>query len=331
LAGTLLRLTVAVATVSLIASPVAFGAVAGGFNVRPAHVDPTNPATRAYFIENLAPGQVGRDTVIVDVAGSQSVDLWAYPVDGLTGVTSGDVYSNRTDPLRRAGRWISRPLTEIHVPAHSQRAISFEVRVPATAAPGDHLAGLALENAHPQRSPGRFSVTGVIRAVIGMEIEAPGPASQQIKLRRMALVALPGTQVPSVVVTLGDAGRKLCKPHLSVSLSGNGSALTVQRQLDTVLPGDYIPFPLPWPRALAAGSYRATATASGCGRQATLHSVLHLARGLNGSPSTPDPKHASSGGFPWWLLILVAAGGVLGGLALSRFRDRRAGVADASG
>jgi hypothetical protein len=320
------RLAVALAAASLLLPSAALGAGIGGFSVRPGEVNPANPATRAYFVQTVAPGGSFTAHVVVAVAGSQAVDLRVYRVDGLTGTTSGAVYSDRRDRVRRAGRWVRPTVSRVLVAPHSQRAIAFTVHVPRSATPGDHLAGLAFEGAHPRRSAGKFSVTEVIRAVVGIEIEVPGPSRQQIRLKGMALQALPGTRIPSVVVSLGDSGGKLCKPYLSVSLAGAGSRqLKVQRQLDTILPGDYIPFPLPWPRPLAAGSYTANAQASRCGRTATMHAVVRLGGRLPGTTANPYPRSAAvapHGGMPFWLLPLVAIGGVAAGVLLTRRRVR---------
>lgn len=324
-----LGLAVALATASLAFCGATLAAGIGGFSVRPGDINPANPATRAYFVHTVAAGGSFTDHVVVDAPGSQAVDLRVYPVDGLTGTTSGAVYSNRQDPLRRDGIWVRPARSRVVVGAHREALVGFTVHVPASARPGDHLAGLAFEGAHPQTSKGKFSVTEVIRAVVGIEVQVPGPSSQQVSLRGMALQALPGTRIPSVVVSLGDAGQKLCKPRLSVSLAGLGRQLNVQRQLDTILPGDYIPFPLPWPRPLAAGSYSATARASGCGRAATLNTVVRLGSKLSGTTGNPNAANPAtrggSGGTTWWPFVLVGIAGVLVGVLLSRRRDRSRG------
>src|SRR2546428_4222654 len=83
------RLAVAFAAASLLLPSTALGAGIGGFSVRPGDVNPTNPATRAYFIHTVAPGGSFTEHVVVEVAGSQALDLRVYAVDGLAGTTSG--------------------------------------------------------------------------------------------------------------------------------------------------------------------------------------------------------------------------------------------------
>lgn len=327
-----LALSFALAVAFAAASVFPGGAVAGpgigGFGVRPAHANPNNPATRAYFVRSVPTGGSFTDQVVVTNSASRPVRLRVYAVDGLTGVTSGAVYSNRNDKLHKAGLWVTPAVSLVRVDARSQALVPFEVRVPSSASPGDHLAGLAFENTSRQRSGGRFSVTEIVRAVIGIEIQVPGSAFAQVQLRGASLKALPGTQIPSVIVNLGDSGLRLCKPVLAVALAGSGGRQpVVRRALDTILPGDYIPFPLPWPRPLRSGIYRASVTASGCGHGVRTSAVARLGSSLSGTTAHPGFITAGkAGGTPWWLIPLVALAGIAAGvfltLRLSRGRPR---------
>lgn len=315
-----LALAAAIAAASCVLSGVASAATIGGFSVRPSHFNPNDPATRAYFIETAKPGQTISDTVVVNNTGPTTIQLRVYPVDGLTGATSGAVYSDAHDPLTKAGRWVTPSVNFLTVPAGGSRVVSFAVQVPAGTSPGDHLAGIAAENAHPQRSPGRFSITEIVRTVVGILVEVPGAAHAQAALTGMHLAALPGTKVPSVVVQLGNSGLKLCKPEVAVTLAGaQGVQPTVTRQLDTVLPGDSIPYPLPWPRPLASGSYASSATVTGCGTPVTYRELTRLGGSLSGTAANPNGLSLGStrgGANASWMAVAAVAGlGLLIGLA----------------
>ncbi len=305
-----LALAAAFAAASCMLPGIAAAASIGGFSVRPSHFDPNNPATRAYFIETARPGQTIDDQVVVNNTGPTSIQLRVYPVDGLTGATSGAVYSDSQDPLRKAGRWVTPAVNFLTVPGGASRTIGFAVTVPAGTSPGDHLAGLAVQNAHPQRSAGRFSITEVVRAVVGILMEVPGTAHPQGALSGLRLSALPGTQVPAVIVTLGNAGLRLCKPTLAVTLAGaHGLQPTITRTLDTVLPGDTIPYPFPWPRALQAGSYAASATVTDCGTPVTYRVLTRLGGGLSGTAANPNGVGlGATRGNSAAVMVAVAAG-----------------------
>ena len=316
------------AVVWLMLPAAASAATIGGFSVRPATFNPRVPATRAYFEPVIRAGAVYSGHVIVTNAGAAPVELRVDPVDGVTAVTSGAVYTNRQVPLRAAGRWVKPATPEVTVPAAGHTSVGFSVDVPAGAVPGNHLAGLAFQDAHPLHSGGRFSITEVIRAVVGISIVVPGPAAPQIQLRHISLRALPGTQVPAALITLVDAGRKLCKPTLVVSLSKSGQRdQTVRRRLDTLLPGNVIPFPFEWPKPLGAGAYRASVSATGCGAEQHLGAVVGLGKKLTGTTVDPQslsaPRPASGGGIPLPLVLLIGLGGIaLGSGAALRYGRR---------
>lgn len=315
-----LALAAAIAAASCVLPGVASAATIGGFSMRPAHFDAANPATRAYFIDTVRPGQTRDDQVVVNNTGPTKIQLRIYPVDGLTGTTSGAVYGDASDVLRKAGRWVTPEVNFLTVPPGASRRVGFAIQVPAGASPGDHLAGIAAENAHPQRSPGRFSITEVVRTVVGIEVEVPGPAHPQAAVHGITLSALPGTKVPAVIVSLGNAGLKLCKPTLAVTLAGPGGVEpTVTRQLDTVLPGDTIPYPLPWPRPLSAGNYASSATMTGCGAAVTFRTISRLGGGLSGTAANPNGLSIGAtrtgAAASWWVVGAAAGGGLLIGLA----------------
>lgn len=317
------RLAALLAVAGVACPAAAAGSSIGGFSARPAHFDPAVPATRAYFIRSARRGSGFTDQVVVVNSASAPVTLLVYAVDGLTGVTSGAVYGNRADPVRRAGRWVKPSVGRISVRAGGRVSIPFSVRVPGTATPGDHLAGLALQNAHPHKSGGRFSITEIVRVVVGVEVKVPGPAQPQIALRHLSIAPLPGTTDPALVVSLADVGRRLCRPRLGITLSGPGGAQRMVRQLDTILPGDAIAYPFPWPRALASGSYHAIVNATGCGAPAKLSASARLGRrlartGVLSAAVTQPP--ATSSGIGWWALMLVGVAGVATGAVVTRGR-----------
>ena len=304
-----LALAAALAAASSVSATAAWATTFGGFSVRPAHFDPSNPATRAYFIVSAKPGQTVHDAVVVTNTGTSAIELRVYGADGLTGVTSGAVYSNAQVPLRKAGRWVVAQENLIALAKGQSTTVPFSVAVPAGTSPGDHLAGIALQNARPQKTPGRFSITEVLRTVVGILVEVPGPAHAQATLSGISLQALAGTKVPAAVVELGNSGLKLCKPILAVTLStSKGLKSAVTQHLDTVLPGDTIPYPLAWPHALQAGTYPASATASGCGAPVTFRTVAHLGGELAGTKTNPNAIGIKTGAGSSSSAAIAAAG-----------------------
>ena len=122
--------TGAVAAIGLsVAVASASAASICGFGVRPAHADPSNPATRAYFIIHARGGSTRQDAVIVTNGGMKPLVLEVDPVDGLTGVTSGVVYANRGVPVHGAGAWVTPTERRVTVAPRSSTPVDFTVTV----------------------------------------------------------------------------------------------------------------------------------------------------------------------------------------------------------
>jgi hypothetical protein len=307
----------------------------GSFSVRPGQSNPAEPVTRAYFKPIVKPGRSISQTVIVSNAGTSAIRLLVYAVDGLTGQTTGTVYGDRSDRLRKAGLWVKVGVSQIAVPAGQQVSVPFTVHVPPRAEAGDHVAGIAFEGADPTTSGGHFQIKVIIREVVGIQIRVPGRAFPRLTLGAVALKALPGTSVASVVVGLGNRGRALCKPMLAVSLKGPaGYHRSVVRALDTVLPGDTVAFPLPWPGRLQDGSYAASTSASCPGQRVARLATVLLGKPLGRVAETHRTGSTTRTGIPVWLLSMVALGGLGMGIALTQVRmarRHRAALAAAGG
>jgi hypothetical protein len=329
-------LVVTATALTLAVGPVsASAATIGGFGVRPATFSRSNLATRAYFIISAAGGGVRHEAVVVSNDNTAPLVLDVDPVDGLTGVTSGVVYGNRGVALGGAGAWVTPERRQVTVAPRSSIDVGFVVRVPRHAAAGDHLAGIAFEAIHPKRSGGNFAVTVIVRTVVGIEIQVPGHATRHLRLLSLSLAPLPGTTVPSAVVTLEDDGHRLCHPELALAITGKAGTTTVSQKLGTILPGDRIAYPFRWPGALDQGSYGVRATGADCGPRVAIHTIATYslttpATAAQGSSKTVAPSaplaSTTSNSWSWWVYALVALGGMLAGGVLVRFVSRRRGA-----
>jgi hypothetical protein len=307
----------------------------GGFSAVPETFSASEPITRSYFRPHIAAGGSVREEALLRNSSAHSMTILIYPVEGLTGSTSGAVYSSRGAALHGPGRWVTPAIAELTLAPGKQRRLPFTVRVPRGTQPGDHLAGIAFQNATPTRSRGRFSITEIVRIVIGIEVIVPGPAAAQIVLEGAALGPLGGTGRPAVIMKLRNSGRLLCAPRLRVALRGPEGQLSapVSRQLEAILPGDAIPYPLPWNRPLGAGSYGVVASASGCGHPAAISTPASLSGPLGGGANAPFAATARAS--IAWALIAAGCGAaaalaLLLLLALRRRERKRVAVLDVS-
>ncbi|HZQ85599.1 MAG TPA: hypothetical protein VFA83_12210 [Acidimicrobiales bacterium] len=301
------------------------------FSASPATSDPNDPLTRSYFRPVATPGSTVAEGAVVTDTGDTPVDLYVYAVDGLTGATSGTVYANHSDPRQKAGAWLTPGTSMLTLQPHQRQLVLFRIDVPATATPGDHVAGIAFENAHPTTGGG-LAVTEIIREVIGVQVRVPGPGEFHLKLSGIHFAVPPDAAAASVVVRLGDDGNRLGQPKLAITLHGPaGFTDTLTRQLDTLLPGDTIDYPIAWPRPLPAGPYTVDVTQVGV-PDVSLSAPANLSTAQPGLPKVPatappaqspaappaHPKpaqhgHDSSAG--WMVFALVVAGGLVTGVA----------------
>ena len=113
----------------------------------------------------------------------------------------------------------------------------------------------------------------------------------------------------------------------------DGYRKTVDRQLDTLLPGDTIAYPLVWPDTLKPGDYSiAIKGGDGVTHQGSAHlsaalsgaEVLGATEGSGRPGQTPASSRSRPSGskFPSWVLPIVAVAGVGGGVVIGR-RGRR--------
>ena len=320
----------AVAAVVLLL-PVASGYAADrtGFGLRPAHSDPKDPATRAYFKRSLKPGDSFSDQVLVSNNNATPMEFLVYPVDGVTGSSSGALYANRQDPLDKAGAWVKTEVDRVTVDPHADKLVGFSVHIPDDATPGDHLAGVAFESANPETSQGQFAVTRVLRGVTGILLRVDGPLIRpfQLQIGDLGLrPAPPGTKTSGVTMQLSNHGQLFGKPYINVTMDGPaGYHRSVKRQLDRILPGDSIKYTFPWPDSFVTGRYHVCVT-GGEGDHEQASKCADLAVNLPGGPAGQALNalpRLTPGASPWLTAILFLGGLVFGGIVVALLSRRR--------
>ena len=323
LAPALIGITLASVAPAITAGP-AHAASPGGFGV---HIVPANgdaAGAPAYFQLDLRAGGSATEQVEVENHSTRTLRFAVSAVDGLTASTSGAVYANREVPVRETGRWVTPATRHLDLAAGDHARVGLVVRPPAGTPPGQYLAGLAVEDRRPRVSAGTgFRVRTVLRTVVGVLVHVPGRQRFIPKISGLGIRELPGPRVASVQVRLGNAGRRLGRPVLTVTLRGPaGYHRTVTRRLDTVLGGDSITYPDTWPDPLAAGRYDVTATLSADGATATRRARVRLGTTLRGLRAEVPAAAPGDDGHRRWPVLPVLLAGVAGGLALGR-RSRK--------
>jgi hypothetical protein len=136
----------------------------------------------------------------------RAVTVRIDPVNAITTDTLGSAYAQTSSALTGAATWLKLARRVVVVAPHARKSVSVSVAVPAAAAAGDYLGGVAVEALGQSRTErvGRGVAIGETdRYAIGVEVKLPGP--------RHAAVAFNGASVgrqPSGLVFNVDAGNK---------------------------------------------------------------------------------------------------------------------------
>jgi hypothetical protein len=216
---------------------------------------------RGYFVYPLQPGTAQTGTVIVSNVGTKTGVVRLFATDATTGPTSGTVYRTNATPTR-AGSWVRLARTQLTLAPGASATVPFTVQAPASAPPGQWVAGIAAES--PQTSS--TSSTGKQRSVrirvrsltiVAVQVNVPGAARQGFRIGGVHAGGSSGYQ--QVFVHFADSGNVLSRPRGTVTVARtNGSHRQLLRySMDTFVPRTAIDYPLLLRTALPAGTYDA--------------------------------------------------------------------------
>jgi WxL Interacting Protein, peptidoglycan binding domain len=256
-----LTLCASIAAALVTAPPVQAAGREATFALSPMHADPSLKASRSYFVIRAKPGEVVSTSVRVSNVGGLAGTTRLYAAGATTGSTSGAVYLGRNRVARSVGAWLDLHSKRLTLAPHTSRVVTFTVRVPPSATPGDHLGGIVAENASLTNAAGKGSLQVRIRrlTIVGVEVQVPGhPAAL---LRISGVKAGGGRGYQYLYLHLRNDGAVTLKPAGTlVVATANGTSVARRRlSLDTFLPGTAIDYPVLLPgKVLTPGSYTAT-------------------------------------------------------------------------
>jgi hypothetical protein len=318
----------------LLEAPLGLSSIAhadGGqaqFGLQPVLYDPSNLLTKAYFIFDSKPGIIVKSSVRVTNSGTAKGSVSLYPVDAITGQTSGAVYLNQDDPHKDVGAWITLGAQQLTLNPGESQIVPFRVTIPATVRPGQHLGGIVAENLEPAGStptPNPNKNTGTIQinvknlTIIAVQVNLPGTPIEQMVASGIQAGGEGGYQ--RLLIGLSNTGTVMLKPYgtLQVTNAQGQNVENFSLKLDTFLPQTSINYPVAITGpALGAGDYQAMLNLTYGDRQ-----VLHYTTKFTisqqqitqvfGSNQTQAPTGSGGAvfaGMTLWQLLLVAGGGL---------------------
>lgn len=235
-----------------------------------------------------SPGATVTAKFIASNTTSRPVNVTFYGADGATTRATGAVFgsSNATD----AGTWITPSRASATLQSGTELPITVSVRVPGGASVGDHVGAVIMEQ---QENASTATVKQVVRYAIPLLIDIAGGPGPQIELGSARLTHIPGTDIAAVMLPMRNTGSRLCRPVVVARVAGdNGAPVTVERQLDEILPGDKISYPLRMDGAMSPGNYLVRADVTGCG----LSVGTSTSATLDGTDQDNPPDASGSGG-----------------------------------
>jgi hypothetical protein len=234
-----------------------------------------------------APGSTVSARFIASNTTSKPVNVTFFGADGATTRATGVVFGSSN--ASEVGQWIAPSRSSATLPAGSEVPIDVAVSVPPGASGGDHVGAVIMAQ---QDGASTKTVTQVVRYAIPLLIDVAGGSGAQVTLgtSRMGRIG----DVVTVVMPLRNGGSRICRPVVSARVSQNGGTpVTVEQQLDEILPGDQINYPLRLPAAMPAGQYLVRADVTGCGAAQVASTTATLGDDSATTSTATEPNSAA--------------------------------------
>ncbi|MDQ6811726.1 MAG: hypothetical protein M3Z95_07505 [Actinomycetota bacterium] len=318
---------------------MAYSASAPGLIVIPT---PASGPPLSYFKLTLGHGRAApAGTIELRNPSARRLRVVLAAVDGQTINTLGSTYAPGDSHAHRSARWLRLGLGAaaghgvVTIAAHQSAIVAISVAVPATAPPGDYLAGVSVE-ALDQKSQSAtrhgVSIASVVRYAIGVEVSIPG--------RRKSAIGFTGAQLqrqPAGLTFLLDArnrGNVILQNVQGGALITSGRRLVARVALGpgTFVTATSIAYPIltPHEKPPQGTVYRVRAYLRYAGGIARLDTLVRFGRAdalrqqAYGGPKAPG---AGSSGLSTALVVALAAlAGVLLILIALLLRQRRSGA-----
>lgn len=218
---------------------------------------PKGKSNGDYFDITLAAGKSATLTVTAGNGSAIPVKAVIYAADVYSAENGGfamkDSQSKPTGPTT----WLDFP-AETHDFAPSQGIDkTFTVTVPPGTAPGQYIAGLAIETADSRAIAGGQTLRQKIRLATAVLITVPGPVTPRFAASDLAIVV--SAQGATLSGTIKNTGNIKVRPQGDITLTdaSGKTAATVPIKMGSVYAGQSTTFAINLTAPLPEGTYRA--------------------------------------------------------------------------
>jgi hypothetical protein len=239
-------LIIAVLLAGGFSSSVAHAAGGPNFGLQPVLYDPSQPATKSYFVFNAKLGTSVHTRVRVTNSGTATGTVNLYAVDATTGQTSGVVYLSHNDVRRDVGAWITLDMQHVTLAPGQSQIVPFQVAIPATIWPGQHVGGIVAESMTQESSskPSSLQIKVQNLTIVAVQVNLPGPQVEQLA----ATGIQPGgaNNYQTLLVGLRNTGTTMLKPSGEMQVTDSQGQLVqnLPMKFATFLPQTEINYPV---------------------------------------------------------------------------------------
>lgn len=208
-----------------------------------------------YFIANLQPGESTIVNVVLGNAGEIEQTLRTYAIPARSAVNGGFNLAPYGTEFDEVTNWLTYEEQVFTFQPGEGVSIPFEIAVPADAAPGEYVTGLAAEQAEPFEVPGTPNLTQRVRWAVPVLVVVPGERQPAVEFGDATLENRDGLLIANIGVA--NTGNVIIRPEGEARLlDQDGSVVGISSfWMDSVYAGTDTTFGVVWQNIPESDSY----------------------------------------------------------------------------
>lgn len=298
-------------------------------------IRPVGQAEAKFFDVQASPGDERVLQVELQNVGTQPVRARTYAAAAYTIINGGFGIRLTDEGATGTATWLTYPTEVLDLAPGETVVRDVTLRVPADAGAGEHIAGLAIENAEPIRGSGRVALDQVVRKAIAVLVTTPGAIDAKLDIVSGEHLLVGDQSV--VAVALRNSGNVLLRPAGTVTVSDDAGREVARKPvtMDSFYAGTDTRLEVPLDERLPVGRYSVAVSLSDAERGVDA-SAPALAMSVAAEAEPPPPPAAGirvpsaisdllgedAQTIPWPVVIGLA-GAVILVIAAVTYRRRR--------
>jgi len=199
----------------------------------------------------VEPGASADLAVVIANLGSQPIELKTYKVNAHSGPNGGYSSGAETDEPVAQTTWLDYPTEILSLEPGEQQEISFTVKVPSSAKPGQYISGLVVETAEALPIPGMNLIDHTMGRAISVGILVPGELNYAFEFGQ------PKVEEQTLRVPITNTGNYLIRPAGELVMKNSQGEVVHNSQVEmgSIYAGLSTTLEVQLPGQLAAGEY----------------------------------------------------------------------------